>query len=208
MTSLVEFNTDAGAGLTATLGADAQVLPDLGALRAHLDAHPEEHVVVLGPSVDQAAALELANEMRLGRPALGIILVRRRVDTSLLTEALRAGVRDVVSETDLAGLANAVSRASDLSRALRDGALPAGAPTEPAHRGRVVTVFSAKGGCGKTTMSTNIAALLASGGQRTVALLDLDLSFGDVAIAMQLYPTHTIADAVRLEATLDVAALR
>jgi pilus assembly protein CpaE len=68
-------------------------------------------------------------------------------------------------------------------------------------------VFSAKGGCGKTTLATNLAAALAESGRGSVVLIDLDLSFGDVAIALQLFPTHTIADAVPLGEDLDGPAL-
>ncbi len=82
----------------------------------------------------------------------------------------------------------------------------AGSPEPGSRRGRVVTVFSAKGGCGKTTLATNLAAVLADSG-RSVALVDLDLAFGDVAIALQLFPTHSVADAVPLVETLDGAAL-
>ena len=70
-------------------------------------------------------------------------------------------------------------------------------------RGRVLTVFSAKGGCGKTTVATNLAAVLADRRQAPGVLVDLDLAFGDVAIALQLFPSHTIADAISLGATLD-----
>jgi pilus assembly protein CpaE len=80
-------------------------------------------------------------------------------------------------------------------------AAPAKAP------GRVVTVFSAKGGCGKTTLATNLAVALADRGRRQVCLLDLDLAFGDVAIALQLFPQHTIADAVPLLDDLDYTGL-
>ncbi len=75
--------------------------------------------------------------------------------------------------------------------------------------GKVVTVFSAKGGCGKTTISTNLGAALADKGRRSVVVVDLDLAFGDVAIALQLFPTHTIADAVPLgEENLDFGGLQ
>ena len=72
----------------------------------------------------------------------------------------------------------------------------------------MVTVFSAKGGCGKTTLATNLAAVLADRGRRQVCLLDLDLAFGDVAIALQLFPVHTIADAIPLGETLDAEGVR
>src|SRR4029079_12232525 len=74
-------------------------------------------------------------------------------------------------------------------------------------RAKLVTVFSAKGGCGKTTLATNLAAALADRGRREVCLVDLDLAFGDVAIALQLFPAHTIADAVPLFESLDAQAV-
>jgi pilus assembly protein CpaE len=74
-------------------------------------------------------------------------------------------------------------------------------------RGQLITVFAAKGGCGKTTVATNVAAALANGGKSSVCLVDLDLAFGDVAIAMQLFPARTVADALGL-ANLDETAVR
>src|SRR5205823_13512248 len=74
-------------------------------------------------------------------------------------------------------------------------------------RGVVVTVFSAKGGCGKTTLASNLAASLADNGRREVCLVDLDLNFGDVAIVLQLFPAHTLADAVPIADTLDTTAV-
>ncbi|MES1247744.1 MAG: ParA family protein, partial [Actinomycetota bacterium] len=47
------------------------------------------------------------------------------------------------------------------------------------HRGRVITVFSPKGGTGKTVVSTNVAAYLAKVEAKRTLLLDLDLQFGD-----------------------------
>jgi pilus assembly protein CpaE len=125
----------------------------------------------------------------------------------VLTEALRAGIFEVVEERDLAGLNTAVRRAKELARRLREtgGALAGG--DDRVTRGKLVTVFSAKGGCGKTTLATNLAAALADRGRRQVCLVDLDLAFGDVAIALQLFPAHTIADAVPLFESLDPQAV-
>jgi pilus assembly protein CpaE len=123
-------------------------------------------------------------------------------------EALRAGVREVVEERDIAGLSAAVKRSKAVARAVREQ-VPGGIPaSDVPERGKLITVFSAKGGCGKTTLSTNLAAALAAGGRHEVVLVDLDLAFGDVAIALQLFPAHTIADAVPLGDALDDAALQ
>jgi pilus assembly protein CpaE len=52
-----------------------------------------------------------------------------------------------------------------------------------------------------------LALALAQGGVKKVCVVDLDLSFGDVAITLQLFPARTIADAVHLESGLDFHVL-
>jgi pilus assembly protein CpaE len=207
MTAIVEFDPIGAESIKAALGPDAGVLANLDALHAHLDVNLFEDCVVLGPSVDQQDVFSLAEDMRLKRPSLGVVMVRRRIDTAVLSDALRSGVREVVQERDLAGLATAVRRQREIASRLREQ-IETGAETEQRQQhGQVITVFSAKGGCGKTTLATNIATALAESGKGTVALVDLDLAFGDVAIALQLFPTHTIADAVAIGEDLDGPAL-
>lgn len=208
MTAIVEFDPIGVESIKGALGQDALVLPGLDALKAHLDSNPFEDSVVLGPSVDQQEVFELAEQLRVTRPSLGVVMVRRRIDTTVLADALRAGVREVIQDRDLAGLAAAVRRQREIAARLREQLERGDSSPQQAQHGRVVTVFSAKGGCGKTTMATNIATGLAISGRGSVALLDLDLAFGDVAIALQLFPSHTIADAVGIGDELDGAAVR
>jgi len=75
--------------------------------------------------------------------------------------------------------------------------------------GRILTVFAAKGGCGKTTLATNLAVVLNAGGARRVCLVDLDLAFGDVASMLALEPAGSLVDAVTGDGggRLDVAAV-
>jgi len=207
MTAVIDYDPTGAETLHNAVSGDCTLLPTFEALRDHLDTHTGEDCVVVGASVDLESALSLATEMRVIRPSLGVVLVRRRVDTSLLGDALRAGVREVIEERNLAGVNTAVQRVQNVAHAIREQVPGASEEAEPEARGTVVTVFSAKGGCGKTTLSTNLAAALADGGRREVCLVDLDLSFGDVAIALQLYPSHTIADAVKHGEALDLAAL-
>jgi len=60
--------------------------------------------------------------------------------------------------------------------------------------GQVITVFAAKGGCGKTTLATNLATVLHDRGARRVCLFDLDLEFGDVAGVLGLRSERSMAD--------------
>lgn len=190
----------------AAIGSDAVVLTSLEALRRRLVEHSTSDVAVIAPSIDLDDAYQFAASARISHPHLGVILIRQRVDASILADALRAGVREVVPQRDLAALSGAVKRAQQIARAMRESS--GGIEEEDGDvQAGVVTVFSAKGGCGKTTLATNLAAALADGGRRQVCLVDLDLAFGDVAIAMQLFPAHTIVDAVPLANSLDKAGV-
>src|SRR4051794_20378197 len=204
MTTVCDLDRVVASALGSAVG-EASVVTNLETLRLHLEENPGEDTVVLGPTVDQTAAFRLAEDMRITRPTLGIILVRQRVDSGLLAEALRYGLRELVGERDISKLHDAVRRSQHVAAQMREQgvAVARGRP-----RGRIVTVFSAKGGCGKTTLATNMAAVLADRGRREVALVDLDLAFGDVAIALQLFPAHTIADAVPLGENLDFGSLQ
>jgi pilus assembly protein CpaE len=203
MPLIVDHDNASAAALRSALGLDTTVVSTVDSVEVHLREHEHEHVVVVGASVAIEAALALAERLRLSRPHVGVVLVRSRVDAKLLSEALRAGVREVVNARELAAINAAARNAADLAqRMLRS----TGDSDEGASEGRatIITVFSAKGGCGKTTVSTSLGALLADGGKREVCIVDLDLAFGDVSIAMQLFPTHTMTDAVPLEDTLDI----
>jgi pilus assembly protein CpaE len=60
-------------------------------------------------------------------------------------------------------------------------------------RGSVITIASATGGCGKTFYATNLAAALAEAGHRVV-LIDLDLQFGEVSVALRMQHPYSIYD--------------
>ncbi len=184
-------------------GSDSHVVSSLEELKRLLTDSPDEYAIILGPTVDLEAAAALADTLRVTRPTASVILIRRRVDTSVLAEALRSGMREVVDERDLTGLGSAVNRAREVWQALNGGATVSGTGS----RGRLVTVFSPKGGVGKTTLAVNLALALSQGGSRKVCVVDLDLAFGDVAITLQLFPARTIADAVHLESGLDFGVL-
>jgi pilus assembly protein CpaE len=193
MTTIVESQASSAELFLGAVGSVAEVVTNIEELRQHLLTRPDESVVILGPSVNLTAASGLAETLRVSQPALSVILVRQRVDTSVLGDALRSGMREVVEQRDLTGLSLAVRRGP----ALYDALTASQRGSDETAAGRLVTVFSAKGGVGKTTVSTNLAMSLSLLGHR-VCLVDLDLGSGDVAISLQLFPVHTIVDALAL----------
>jgi pilus assembly protein CpaE len=130
-----------------------------------------------------------------------LVLLRHELSSSVFQTAMAAGIPAVVAANDVDGMASAVERHRITWEAIRG---PADANGERA--GRVITVFSPKGGVGKTTVAVNLAVALSAGSAR-VCLVDLDLAFGDVAITLQLIPEHTIAEAIDVEEHLDFSLL-
>ncbi|MFG1912550.1 CpaE family protein [Kribbella sp. NPDC048928] len=202
MTILCQPATAPDDDLVPDLGGSVKSVDDLNAALRALNDDPAEDLVVVGPSVDTDTALRFAAQLRFDRPVAGVILVRDVVDVTLLTEALRAGVREVVAAGDTVALLAACERSRVLSDRARADLRSHDEP-EPTRQGKVVTVFSAKGGCGKTTLAINLAAALAAAHGERVCLVDLDLAFGDVAISVQLDPVRTISDALPMAGHLD-----
>ncbi|MDQ3663178.1 MAG: P-loop NTPase, partial [Actinomycetota bacterium] len=157
MTTIVEHDATVARRFADAAGP-AEVLKSMEQVKVHLSNRPQEFVLILGPSIPLSAATALADTLRVTRPTIGVILVRPEVDTGVLAEALRSGMREVVPQDDLSGLGLAVKRSRGLHDALLT-AIPSQAPPEP--EGRVISVFSAKGGVGKTTIATNLAVALA-----------------------------------------------
>jgi Flp pilus assembly CpaE family ATPase len=113
---------------------------------------------------------------------------------SMLEHALEMDVADVLLLPQLMhNVVFSIRKASHARRQLQTAV----------HRGRVITVFSPKGGTGKTVVSTNLAAALAKHEGKRTLLLDLDLQFGDAAIMLGLEPGKTIYDLVVAPGELD-----
>jgi len=184
-------------------GIDGEVrkADNLAAAAKLLDADPNETLVVIGPRAVTSDALAFAASLRLARPAVGVILARREVDLNLLSRAMQCGIRDVVPVGDHAAMAAACRRSYEVSRRM----LAPQTTDEESAPGQIVTVFAAKGGCGKTTMAINLGVALARQGAKRVCIVDLDLAFGDVAISVQLDPLRTMLDALPMAGHLDAS---
>ena len=187
--------------LITSIGGQVRGVDSLTMAARVLDNDPAETLVVIGPEIAADEALAFAAHLRLSRPTVGVVLARDRVDVALLSRALQSGVRDVVLAGDHAALTAACRRSYEVSRRLLTATGREDVPGAP--EGRIVTVFAAKGGCGKTTLSINLAVALARGTGQQVCVVDLDLAFGDVAVSVQLDPARTIVDALPMAGHLD-----
>jgi pilus assembly protein CpaE len=196
MTILCEVDEMTRGSLGASLGERAHVVSSLTAATVALAADPHEHVVVIGARVELDEALDFTGHVQREYDYIAVVLLRFSLEPDVLQAAQRAGVHEVAVVGDLAGVTAAIAGAEAGAPATEVASEP---PISPQPRGGLIVVFAAKGGCGKTTIATNLATVLNDDGAHSVALVDLDLEFGDVAVALRLTPANTLVDAVSLK---------
>lgn len=152
------------------------------------------------PVMDGIAATE-AISCRVPRSSIVIMSVQG--EQEYLRRAMAAGAREyIVKPFTNEELVTTVYRVFELNRK-RLQQLPGERVPSPARSSQVVTVFSTKGGVGKTTLAVNLGVCLARDFGYSVALLDLDLQFGDVAVMLNLVPRQTLSDLVAEFSNLD-----
>ncbi|MDP9245828.1 MAG: AAA family ATPase [Chloroflexota bacterium] len=148
------------------------------------------HAVVLDVSVCAGEPALAVRQILAHCPEAVIIVTGAGAPASAISRAVSAGARGFLLKP---------YQAADLVATVRDAYENAQAlgRARPAHttarRGRLIPVYSPKGGVGCTTIATNLAVALASKG-RSVALVDLDLQFGDVGSVLDLKSANSIAD--------------
>ena len=192
--------TDDVARYQFTLGEKVNVTSSIYELYDFLSNNQEERLIIVGPNIKIDSARSIATHFRLERPEIGVILIRKRIEVGVLTEAIRAGIREVVSSDDAGALVAASKRSLGISDQIAENSMVQGSGNT---QGKVLMVFSAKGGCGKTTTAINLAYALSLNQELKVALLDFDLQFGDIAIALQIDPKKTISDAISMQGNID-----
>jgi pilus assembly protein CpaE len=150
-------------------------------IRKHL---PEMVIVGLGPTPEPS--IELISMMAKDFPFLYLVALSDRTDSDLILRTIRAGAHDFlckpVKEIDLRA---AAEKASKL-KATRKESVGRG--------GKILSVFSNKGGNGTTTIAANLADALVRLTGKKVAVVDLVLSHGDVTMFFNVNSSYSILD--------------
>jgi pilus assembly protein CpaE len=150
---------------------------------------------------------EYVGEAARQHPGRPVVLLSPAAGNGFLRDAFSSGVDDVVAlPPDSQSLAPEFIH--ELSFALEKAVVRRGRAVGDRRSagGRLICVLGLKGGSGKTLTVVNLGVALADDGYR-VALVDLDLQFGDLALAMGLAPERTIFDLVRSAGSLDAGKL-
>jgi pilus assembly protein CpaE len=132
------------------------------------------------------------------RPERPVIVLAEKSVNGFMSRVFEAGADDIVTlpqdpEHVIFTMQKAVAR--------KGTGVASGVALSP-----MICVLGPKGGTGKTLTACNLAVSLASGGRR-VALVDLDLQFGDVGLSLGLAPEKTIYDLAKAGGSLDADKL-
>jgi pilus assembly protein CpaE len=151
-------------------------------------------VAVFGPGFVSSIGFQHVHRLTGLHPEVGAVFAVNELSTEVLQHALRAGARDAVVIGGEASLRQSVDRVGELlaGSATRASHTPAIRTEDP---GRLIVVFSPKGGVGKTCIAINVAVAMAARSDEAVVLVDGDLQFGDVSVMLGLPPQHTVLDA-------------
>jgi len=185
----------------------ARPVGDLGDARDALDEVGCDLLIVACGGEAQRALAFIASAVK-ERPELPIVVAYQGAPNGFVGAAFEAGADDVLMLAAEAGDVSSAPTDADVLFTLQKAvARRNGAPSPSAERhSRMICVLGPKGGSGKTVVTSNLGVALASQGAR-VALVDLDLQFGDLALALGLEPDRTIYDLATSGGSLDTEKL-
>ncbi len=192
-----------------SLGSLVDVAADLERPGSELDgeslasvwAVPHLDLIVADLGDASPAAFRTLQRLSADRPSVPLLAVGPPLAGPGLLQVMRAGVWEYIptpaTETELtAGLDRLVRRRR------------ADEPMDPAEIGRLVTVFSARGGAGVTTAAVNLAVQMRESTGRRTLLVDLDVDFGAVSILTGVKPRYSVLDLLGGVQRLDGPLLR
>ena len=166
---------------------------DLGDLATRLDESPTP-VVLIDIDPDPKGMLGRIEPLVSKHVNTRFVVLCREFHSETLLEAMQAGARHCIVKASIAG---------DLPGVLRRLMNDATASASSAATGRIITVLSASGGCGATTVSINLAEELRLHTGKPTLLVDLDAHYGAVATYLGLSGQFGIADVLAQRGTID-----
>lgn len=192
---LLQFEADAEVVGIARTGQEA--------IQTSQELNPDVVLMDINmPDMDGIAATEA---IRANQPSVQVIILSVQSDQNYMRRAMLAGARDFLTKPPMGDeLISAIRRAGEMAiaekeKAARVQVAPAGVLSGGAvagfggPRGKIVSMYSPKGGTGCTTLAVNLALAL-NGTEAKVALVDGNLQFGDVAVFVNEQGKNTVVD--------------
>lgn len=154
-------------------------------------------IILIGAGVS-GDGYKVSEKVNSEYPEVAVIIIEENFKEDTIHKALFAGAKDVlVYPFTPTKLVDTIYRSHQL---LKKKSIihkeNSSKLKKQSHLGNVISIFSTKGGVGKTFIAINLAVALQKESGKRVALVDLDLDFGNTALALNIAPKFTLADVV------------
>lgn len=152
-------------------------------------------IILMDINMPVMDGIQATSKISLEFPQIGVIILSVQGEQEYLRKAMSAGARDYLTKPPGSDDLLRTIRQVYENEKLRLQMLTI--PEEPQRKsGQIFSVFSTKGGVGKSTIAVNLAAAIAQISGKKTVIVDLDLQFGDVAMLLDLVPRRTVSDLV------------
>jgi pilus assembly protein CpaE len=159
--------------------------------------HPDLVILELPSHPEQT--LQAVRALKHEHPNAGIIITANDASPQIILRCMRAGAQEFLTRPlDPRELVEAVQRMSGMVKRGSEGRKKTG---------KIITVFSGKGGVGVTSIATNLAVSLVRNQNRPTVMVDLNLQMGDVGLLLDLRPEYTLSNALGTD-TIDESRLK
>ncbi len=172
----------------------------------------QPHVVIMDINMPDMDGISATEAMLKELPNTQIVILSVQNEPDYMRRAMLAGARDFLpkppSADELVSTIRKVGQRALTQPAVMPVVQAPGAPvgvgtgTSHAHRGKVIVIYSPRGGVGRTMVATNLAIALQTADTPTV-VVDAALQFGDVAACLNLQTRNSLLDLVEQASELD-----
>jgi pilus assembly protein CpaE len=178
--------------------ADIQVVGEARDGKECLDMAVRQRpdIVLVKQDLPVISGLDAAEKITAEMPEIGVILILTGQEgEEVWHKMLRAGIKEFVTRPITADrLLEEVRKVMNLqAKAAKKTAAPTAGVEPEGPKRQIITVTGPRGGCGKTVIASNLAVAMASASEK-IALVDLNLWGGDVAMLLDLTPRRTLGD--------------
>jgi pilus assembly protein CpaE len=191
---LLQFESDVDVVGLARTGKEA--------IQISQELNPD--VVLMDINMPDMDGISATETIRSHQPAVQVVILSVQSDQNYMRRAMLAGARDFLTKPPMGDeLISAIRRAGVMAQTERSKTVNVQLPPATSNlgmlsgysipKGKIVTVYSPKGGTGSTTIAVNLALTLNNEDTR-VALVDGNLQYGDVAVFVNEQGKNTIID--------------
>jgi pilus assembly protein CpaE len=163
----------------------------------------EPEIAIMDINMPVMDGIEATRFISIHYPHISVIIISINDEPSNFKKAMMAGAKAyLVKPLSPNELNNTVREVAELNRTCQQVQKKGKNSVvefsdNSTSQNQLITIFGTKGGVGKSVLCTNLAVAAAQKYGQKVALVDLDVQFGDVSIMMNLNPRRTISELIQ-----------